>query len=171
MSFESHEEAIRRMIAGAWQRDVAREKLVEQFHGFYVACARRIFPLLPQEESRAGIRIAEKYLAGDATRQELSAQNWSTEGAAFVFDYDTEPDEIAKWLAEVEAIPDSQVAGLLNDCYEPNTIDARDVLLNAAYFADHAMIFPFCSRLEHVPRNYIPFLNIDLFQEHFADRA
>src|SRR3981081_2708471 len=63
------------------QTTVAR--LDRQLHRFYPASCRAIWRHLPQEASRRGVELAEQYLAGKATSEELNKFNWDVEGAAF----------------------------------------------------------------------------------------
>src|SRR5262245_58788100 len=86
-----------------WQGD--ESELQRKLHAYYLSCARAIWRLLPQEESRIGIEVGELYLEGRVTEIELSHENYYTEGAAFNILYDCDPAAITKWIEETEAIP------------------------------------------------------------------
>ncbi len=74
-------------------------------HRFYVACCRNIWPFLPDPQSRNGVEIAERWLNGNATDAELNDCDWHVEGAAFGIDYKTSPNELERWIADVQSIP------------------------------------------------------------------
>ena len=65
----------------------ARDSLTRSLHRFYLASCRGIWPLLTQEASRRGVELAEQFLDGKATAEQVRDYNWYTEGAAFFFDY------------------------------------------------------------------------------------
>jgi hypothetical protein len=99
------------MLEALWEASGGDEVvLVPMLHRYFVACCRRIWRLLPQEASRRGIEVAERYLAGKATDEELSEVNWHVEGAAFNIDYNCEREAIERWVAEVRAIPEDEMA-------------------------------------------------------------
>ncbi len=162
----------RAMLEALWEAaDGDEAALVPALHRYYVACCRRIWRLLPQEGSRRGIEVAERYLVGHATDDELSKVNWDCEGAAFNINYDCEPDAIRRWVADVRAIPAAEMVAMLNLPGTLPEVDARELLLRAAYFADFAMIYPHLTPKRGIPEDYAPFLSADLLQEQFGGRT
>jgi hypothetical protein len=158
------------MLEALWEAAGGNEAaLVPQLHRYFVACCRRIWRLLPQEDSRRGIEVAEQYLAGTVTGEELSEVNWYVEGAAFNIDYNCDPASIQRWVEEIEALPPEEMAAMLNPPGVVPGIDARDLLLRAAYFADYAMIYPRLTSKRDVPSNYVLFLSVELLRKHFAN--
>lgn len=145
-----------------WENYLTLEKPI---YSFYLASCRNIWQLLPQEESRKGIELAEQFIAGEILWEQVSEYNWNTEGAAFLIDYDTEPDLIAEWVKEVESIPDSSMAELLNLQENRERPEPRKLLLNAAYFADHAMIYPSITP-KGPPSNHRQFMFASLLREY-----
>jgi hypothetical protein len=157
------------MLEALWESSGGDEAtLVPMLHRYFVACCRRIWRLLPQEGSRRGIEVAERYLAGGATDEELSEVNWDVEGAAFNIDYSRQPEAIERWVAEVQAIPKEEIAAMLNPPGVMRDIDARKLLKQAAYFADYAMIYPHVTPKRGVPAGYSAFLSADLLREQFG---
>jgi hypothetical protein len=157
------------MLEALWDAHGGEEAaLVPQLHRYFVACCRRIWRLLPQQGSRRGIEVAERYLAGAATDEELSAVNWDAEGAAFNIDYNCDPEAIERWVAEVRAIPPQEMAALLDPPGVGRDLEPRQLLKRAAYFADYAMIYPHLTPKRPVPRNYVPFLSAELLRQQFG---
>ena len=139
--------------------------LDRQLHRFYLASCRKIWRLLPQEESRDGVALAEQYLAGKVTWEEVNRFNWFVEGAAFTIDYNTEPANLNFWVEEVRAIPKAELGTIL---YPPEIaleIEPRELLQRAAYFVDYAMIYPNLRPKGPPPKSYYPFLSADLLRE------
>ncbi|WP_445365733.1 hypothetical protein ACJJJB_03280 [Microbulbifer sp. ANSA001] len=102
---------------------------------FYIACCREIWLLLPQNESKRGVELAEQYIRGETEWEELSRYNWYVEGAAFTFDYETDTEKVSLWVEETE----SSHMELIEKLGSSNTLD---LLKDAAYFVDYAMIYP-----------------------------
>jgi hypothetical protein len=137
-------------------------------HRFYLASCRSIWPLLPQEASRRGVELAEQFLAGATTAAEVSAYNWETEGAAFVLDYDTAPDDIARWVAGVRALPTDELRAMLHPPETADEVEPRELLRRAAHFADYAMIYPSLRPHGPPPRNYRMFLSAATLRRHIG---
>jgi hypothetical protein len=133
--------------------------LERQLHQFYLACCRAIWKLLPQEESRRGVELAERYLDGKVTDEELSKYNWYVEGAAFNIDYNCKPEAIRRWVEEVRRIPEMELRSMLHPPDAALAIEPRKLLLQAAYFADFAMIYPTLTPKGPPPTSYYPFLS------------
>lgn len=103
-------------FGGNVQASDARDDLTRSLYRFYLASCRRIWPLLPQKASRRGVELAEQFLAGEATAEQVSEYNWHTEGAAFRIDYAAAPGDaeaIAQWVAEVRALPAGELRAML----------------------------------------------------------
>jgi len=157
------------MIEALWEAASDDEAtLVPALHRYFLACCRRIWRLLPQEGSRHGIEVAERYVVGEANEGDLRSANWHCEGAAFNIDYDCDPETIQGWVAEVWAIPAGEMAAMLNPPGAALEVDAQELLLRAAYFADFAMIYPDLTPKRGVPENYALFLSADLLREQFG---
>jgi hypothetical protein len=157
------------MLQALWEASGGDEAtLVPMLHRCFVACCRRIWRLLPQEVSRHGIEVAERYLAGEATREHLKQVRWDVEGAAFNIDYDCEPTAIEQWVADVKAIPNDELAAMLNSPGVMPDIDARELLKRAAYFVDYATTYPHLTPKRRVPESYVAFLSADLLREQFG---
>ena len=132
-------------------------------HRYYLACCRSIWPLLPQEPSRRGVELAEHWLEGGVSTEELNKFNWDVEAAAFNIDYNIEPNEIERWVADLRA--NDSYRHLLHPPETAGGIDPRELLKRAAYFADYAMIYPSLKPLGPPPENYRPFLDAKLLRQ------
>ena len=158
---------ITQMLSVLWNK-YDESELVPVLHEFLLKCARNIEVLLPQKDSIRGIEFGEKYLAGEVDEKVLSDENWAVEGAAFCIDYNIEPNMIKSWIKQVDSILKDDIEELLSG--EGFTGgDTRRLLLDAAYFADHAMIFPTCSHKNQVRENYKKFMNPDILRRVVAN--
>ena len=72
---------------------------------YLAACGRRIEKLLPQEESRWAIEIAERLADGEPYETEAAQAEWYVEGAAFLIDYDTQSELVEQAIIDVTNIP------------------------------------------------------------------
>ncbi len=140
--------------------------LTRSLHRFYLACCRGIWKLLPQEASRRGVELAEQFLAGAATAEEVRKYNWDVEGAAFCINYNSAPEEIARWVAEVPALPTAELRGMLHPPEAADEIEPRELLQRAAYFADFAMIYPSLRPHGPPPASYRLFLSAAVLRRH-----
>jgi hypothetical protein len=152
-------------------QDLAAAEKIENdlgpsIHRFYLASCRGIWPLLPQEASRRGVELSEQFLAGEATAEELSKYNWHTEGAAFCIDYNTAPEDIARWVAAVRTLPEGELRAMLHPPETADQVELRELLKRAAYFADYAMIYPSLRPHGPPPGNYRPFLSAAVLRQH-----
>jgi hypothetical protein len=111
-------------------------------HRYYLASCRSIWELLRQEASRRGVELADQFLEGKVSADELSEYNWHVEGAAFCIDYNCDLAAIDRWVAEVRALPDFRLRSMLHPTDAALEIEPRELLKRAAYFADYAMIYP-----------------------------
>ncbi len=135
-------------------------------HRFYLASCRGIWKLLPQEESRRGVEMAEQWLAGAVSDEELSKYNWHTEGAAFCIDYNTAPDDIARWVADVRALPAAALRSMLHPPGTADEVEPRELLKRAAYFAEYAMVYPSLRPPGPPPGSYRPFLSAEVLRRY-----
>jgi hypothetical protein len=91
--------AMLRHLRASWRGELA--SLDRLLRRYYLACCRRIWKLLPMDESRRGVEVAEHHLAGDATDEELRKAEWHAEGAAVLFQEgfeDFEPEKVARCI-------------------------------------------------------------------------
>jgi hypothetical protein len=147
----------------------AADDLTGSLHRFYLASCRGIWPLLPQEASRHGVELAEQFLAGKATAEQVSEYNWHTEGAAFCIDYAAAPGDreaIAQWVAEIDSLPAGKLRAMLHPPATADEVELRELLKRAAYFADYAMIYPSLSPQRPPPVSYRPFLSAALLRQY-----
>jgi len=158
------------MLEALWELHGGDElPLVAALHRYFVASCRRIWKLLPQDGSRRGVKIAERYLAGRATDEELSEVDWHVEGAAFNIDYNCDPEAIERWVKQTRAMPDAELRAMLHPPEAALDIDTRELLKRAAYFADYAVIYPHLMPKRGVPDSYVPFLSAGLLRELFGN--
>ncbi len=134
---------------------------------FYLESCSNIWDLLPQEESRKGIELAQEFASGKVSWDAVSEYNWHTEGAAFFIEYNSNPDKIAVWCKDVESIPQKKINKMINAKETMEITNARDVLLNAAYFADHAMMYP-SIHPKGPPTRYTEFMFADVLRKHVS---
>ncbi|QEF99793.1 hypothetical protein Mal15_38600 [Stieleria maiorica] len=137
-----------------------------ELHRYYLACCRSIWPLLPQKASRRGIELAELWVDGKVSNVELNKFNYYVEGAAFNIDYNTEPDSIEKWIADVRA--NDSYRHLLHPPAAADRLAPREILKRAAYFADYAMVYPSLRPEGPPPETYRPFLSAELLRRFVA---
>jgi hypothetical protein len=173
---------IRALRAGWCEEGAALVRLV---HRYLLASCRAIWPLIPLEASRNGIEVAERWIAGRATRQELGTAEWHAEGAAFFLD----PDEfelkdedpsvrehrirynaersarIASLLTAVEAIPVDELRRLVRMGPKDADYSPRQLLADAAYFADTAIAYPNLRSRVSAIDTYDRFLSAELLRE------
>ena len=119
---------------------------------YCLACCRRIWRLLPQEESRAGVEVAERFIDELATREDLGRAEWLAEGAAFKIDQDSEPESIARWCDEVSRIPSDELDAMIHSPRPEDDLSPRGLLEHAAYFVDTAMCYPGIRPKESIER-------------------
>ena len=153
-----------------WKSSDDKSEIERKLHKYYLACARRLFPLLSQPESREGIALGEKYLAGSASLDELREYDWYSEGAVFAIEYDKGAEDVANMISDVRSMPRVELVALLNGFDRAFENDSKRILYMAAYFANFAMIYPFMRNRGTISQQYTPFLNADLFDEHFGDQ-
>ena len=131
---------------------------------FYLATCRNIWVLLPQEESRKGIELAEQFVAGEATWEQVSRYNWHTEGAAFSFENDNDP-EIPRLVREADALDKTTLREILSKPEVLADEGMKELLKSAAYFADHSMIYP-SIQPKGPPREHTEFMFADTLRKY-----
>jgi hypothetical protein len=134
-------------------------------HRFYVASCRRIWKLLPHEASRRGVELAERFLAGEVSADEINTYNYHVEGAAFCIDYNTAPEDIQRWVAEVRALPADELRSMLHLNQGDEDIEPRELLERAAYFVDYAT---YSSPKRPPPPCYRLFLSAAELRQHVS---
>lgn len=134
-------------------------------HRFYVACCRRIWCLLPDQETQKGVQVAEQWLDGYASDIELNARDYYVEGAAFGIDYNSSPDELKRWISDVDAIPESELNSILG-IQVSRRPDSYELLKSAAYFAHYAIMYPAINPKGMPPESYHQFLSADILRQH-----
>ncbi len=113
-------------------------------HRYFLACCWKIKHLIPQEGLRNGVLGTEHWLDGLVTDKHLWDLNWHAEAEAFGVEYAETPEEIAELRTLIDSIEELRAMPFEK---------ARAVLLDAAYFAQGAMVyqsmkpFPFVKRL------------------------
>ena len=131
---------------------------IRNLHRFLIACCWKHSNLIPQEGLRNGLLGAEQWLAGEIDDEELDRLNWFAEAEAFLLDYGKEPEDIV----EIEALIDS-----IDEVRDLPFKQARKRLLDAAYFAEGAMIYPLVTALPWFDSMFTSeFLCPHLLREH-----
>ena len=143
-----------------------RNSLTRSLHRFYLASCHDIWPLLPQEASRRGVELAEQFISGETTVENVREYNWYTEGAAFRIDYAAADGDMDGWVAEVEALPAQELRAMLHPPRTADEIEPLELLKRAAYFADYAMIYPDLRPRRPPPMSYRPFLSAKILRQH-----
>lgn len=118
---------------------------------YALACCRRIWRLLPLEEIRSAVELAERKLDGRADPDAYGRALWLAEVAHERFNPDPEvaawwtdqdPETLARWFDDVARIPPRELAELLNPSHPGADPSPRDILADAAYFAYMSMCYP-----------------------------
>lgn len=170
-----------RYLRDSWQGDEA--ELDRLLHRYYVASCRRLWKLLPLEASRTCVEVAERFLDGKATAEELSAAEYEAEGAAFLFErwdeigrrtgltfHDLEPDRVSACIRQFEAIPPEDLERLIGKA-DPNEFESpRDVLGAVAYLVSMSSCYHGLHPKNVIEDLYAPFLSADLLREMVAAR-
>lgn len=131
---------------------------VRQIHAFLIACCWKHENLIPQNDLREGLRGAERWIAGEIDDAELNRLNWHAEAEAFAIDY-------AKSREEISAV--KALIAQIEELRELPFKEARKTLLDAAYFAEAAMIYPLFESLPWVGSLFTSrFLCADLLRTH-----
>lgn len=164
-------------------------EFVRLIHRYLLASCRAIWRLLPMDESRRGVEVAERYIEGRATAEELRIASWQAEGAAFYlepFEYEPENEDsearehrlryeaerkarIRHFMADVEAIPTEELRRMVRLDPADGPVDARQVLSDAAYFAYEALDYHLIHARSHSIQSHEAFLDPVLLREIVGD--
>ncbi len=110
---------------------------------YHLACARRIWKLLPLAESRAAVEVGERNVSAGESLGETGDTEWEAEGAAFLFDPDcgaSESEKVARCLADVARIPPAEIAAMLHPGQAAEAdLSPLNLLRQAANFAHLAL--------------------------------
>lgn len=170
-----------RHLRDSWQGD---EPELDRFlHRYYVASCRRLWILLPLEASRRCVEVAERFLDGKATAEELSAAEYEAEGAAFLFERwaeigqriglpfsDLEPDRVAACINEFKAISPEDLKPLIGNKADPNEFESpRDVLGAVAYLVSMSSCYHGLCPKDAIEDLYSPFLSAALLREMVSE--
>lgn len=173
-------------IRANWRGEEA--DLVRLTHRYLLACCRAIWTLLPMEASRRGVEVAERYIQGRATPDEFSQAEFQAEGAAFFLDpFEWEPDEedpeakgirlryeaerkerIEPLVRAVEALPAEEICRMVRTTGDEFDLAPRQLLADAAYFADFAMVYPGVKPTEGAVKRHAHFLSASLLRDQFG---
>lgn len=143
--------------------------LERQLHRYFLACCRRIWKLIPHEESRRGVEVAELFLAGLATDADVQDAQWYVEGIAFLLDYNSDPAEVEHLVEKAGEIPEAERRSMLHPPDSLADLSLREVLKRAAYFAHYAVNYHHLLPRGNPPSNYVPFLSPTLLRETFGN--
>lgn len=114
-----------------------------------------------------GVEAGEKYCRGEIAWEEARKADWHSEASAFLFDYNDETHpEIASFVAQLTEKRD-EAERLLIPASWSNEESARELLRDAAYFANFALCYPTLRFGKHSKRQmegYGRFMPLELFQ-------
>jgi len=136
---------------------------------YFLECCRRIWPLLPDSGSRKGVEAAEKLCLGQISWEVAMDSDWYSEGSAFLFEYGKESDpEISEYIGQIN-LQRTIISRLLVPPVYMGGIDIKELLMDAAYFANTALNYPGISygttrSHERSMREISKFLPLDLFK-------
>ena len=136
---------------------------------YLLECCRRIWELIPDSGSRKGVEAAEKLCRGEISWDEAMVTDWYSEGSAFLFEYGNETDpEISEYISQIN-LQRTTIGNLLVPPVYMGSVDIKDLLMDAAYFANTALNYPgicYGTRKSHEQsmRDISKFLPLDLFE-------
>lgn len=134
-------------------------------HRYLLECCRRIWVLLPDEGSRNGVVAGEEYLRGRISWEQARKYDYGSEGSAFMFDYAEEGDQRVYEHINQNI---SSIHSLLVPPFDIADVSANRLLIDAAYFANFALLFPeirFGKQCERDMRCRGKFMPIALFMK------
>ena len=155
-----------------WMRHWAgpEAELTATLQRYYLACCRRIWPLLVADPVRNLVAVAERFAAGSATGDDLGRASMDHEcGFTVVVRFADEYPEyqacLDDWLARMSAIP-APVLKKLTASFPPDTDKSpRALLLDAARFAFDSATLQRAHCWDGMSRSYGHFLSAHLFRE------
>ncbi len=110
--------------------------------------------------------MGERFLAGDASLDEVWVLDHQVEGAAFEIDYNEGSPRVKRWVQQIREIPSMQLRSMLNPAEAADEIAPWELLRRAAYFVDYAIMYPSFLRKGLPNAQYMLFLSADLLREH-----
>jgi hypothetical protein len=147
--------------------NLRRGEEVTSIQKYLLACCRRIWPLIPDSGSRRGVAAGEKYCRGEFTWEGVQEADWYSEASAFLFDYFDENDpQVASFIAQVSQDRD-KIERLLVPAYSFHQQSVRELLKDAAYFANFALMYPgirFGKNSKRQLEIYGKFMPLELFE-------
>ena len=89
-----------------------------------------------------GVEAGEKYCRGEITWEEARETDWYSEASTFLFDYNDENlPEVASFVAQITQERE-KIERLLIPASSFDGQSVRELLKNAAYFANFALCYP-----------------------------
>ncbi len=65
---------------------------------YFIKCCQKKLFLLPLPEFKNGLEVTSKYIKNQASRKDVSKQNWKTEGEVFNIEYNGQPTIVSRCL-------------------------------------------------------------------------
>ena len=141
-----------------WLRSIMPEEVFDyRLRGYYLACCRRIWRLLPSDAIRLGLEAAERHLEGTTTPRDASywaqlARDWGYMAEADIYAISTYnsvcderelPDEsffsqsgrVQRWVNEIARIPSHKIRKMVRTTGDADTPSPRRLLDDATCFA------------------------------------
>jgi hypothetical protein len=87
------------------------------------------------------IRSRSRSREGRPPPESLGQAEWLAEAAAFTFDFDLDPESIARWSEEVSLIPPEELNAMIHAPNPEDDLSPRALLAHAAFFADTSMCY------------------------------
>ena len=124
---------------------------------FFIDCCRLYLYLLPHEEFRVALDLAEDYASDQISLDKVREYNWYTESAVFSMDYDIDTE---KNLAIYENIQEKLSL--------QNILDARAFAISLGYFVDWTSMYlsDFAGKTND---KYERFLDADLLRRRIRE--
>ncbi len=121
-----------------------------------------------------GVEAGEKYCKGEVAWEEVRRADWHSEASAFLFDFNDETDPgVALYVAQVKQKRDKYERLLVpSSSYDQQTV--RELLRDAAYFANFALKYPdirFGKNSRRNMENYGKFMPLELFEVMVSGKA
>ncbi|MEP0177852.1 MAG: hypothetical protein ABJH28_10895 [Paraglaciecola sp.] len=120
---------------------------------FFIDCCKSKLYLLPHDEFKIALDLADKFASGSVSLEKVREYNWYTESAVFSMDYDTDTEKNLKIYNKIK-----DELGL------PNILDARAFAISLGYFIDWSSLY--LSDFDgKTPNNYEQFLEAELLRK------
>ena len=129
-----------------------------QLQRFLIGCCWKNEDLLATNGLKEAVRNAERYLDGAVKRQDLDRLDYDAEAEVFGIQYAESLDRIAEVQALIDGI--DRLKGVPFEA-------ARELLVEAAYFAERTLIYPDIHRQRWVMKVFNEkFISADILREH-----